>query len=248
MKKIIAVIPARYESSRFPGKPLAMIAGKTMIERVYERVREMPEIEEVLVATDDERIYDAVSSFGGKAVMTGQCNCGTERVYEAIKNLECNIVINVQGDEPLIRKEMIRDLLDAMKDENVLMATLRKRIVSREEIQNPNVVKVIVDRNEDALYFSRCPIPYNRDGIEGVSYFKHIGLYGYKKTFLCDYVKMDKSTLERCENLEQLRVFENGFPIRVKETVYESMGVDLPEHINQVERMLQDEMGAVVLF
>ncbi|MCI8462029.1 MAG: 3-deoxy-manno-octulosonate cytidylyltransferase [Lachnospiraceae bacterium] len=241
MKKVIAVIPARYESSRFPGKPLAMIAGKTMIERVYKRVREVPEIDEVFTATDDERIYDEVVSFGGKAVMTGQCSCGTERVYEAVKDLECDIVMNVQGDEPLIRKEMIRDLLNAMEDTDILMATLRKRIVSQEDIQNPNVVKVIVDQNDNALYFSRFPVPYNRDGIEEAPYFKHIGLYGYRKDFLCHYVKMPKSTLEKCENLEQLRVLENGFPIRVKETFYESIGVDLPEHIEQVERILKEK-------
>lgn len=240
MKKIVAVIPARYQSSRFPGKPLARIAGKIMIERVYERVTEVPEIEEVLVATDDIRIFDAVTAFGGKAVMTGECSCGTERVYEAVKDMVCDIVINVQGDEPLIQKGMIQDLIAAFEDEKVYMATLKRRITLQEDIEDPNIVKVIVDKNDNAIYFSRYPIPYNRDGIKA-TYYRHIGLYGYAKDFLGEYVKMPKSVLEKCENLEQLRVLENGFNIRVKETQYESIGVDLPEHIAQVERALENE-------
>ncbi len=240
MKKVVAVIPARYQSSRFPGKPLAKIAGKTMIERVYKQVSEVPEIEEILVATDDIRIIDAVTAFGGKAVMTGECSCGTERVYEAVKDTAYDIVINVQGDEPLIQKGMIQDLIITFEDEKVYMATLKRKITLQEDIDNPNVVKVIADKNDNAIYFSRHPIPYNRDGIEA-TYYKHIGLYGYAKDFLSEYVKMPKSSLEKCENLEQLRVLENGFNIRVKETQYESIGVDLPEHIAQVERVLENE-------
>lgn len=211
-----------------------------MIEWVYKRVSKVPEIEEVLVATDDIRIYNAVIDFGGKAVMTGECSCGTERVYEAVKEVLCDIVINVQGDEPLIQKEMLQDLIATFKDEQVYMATLKKEIKRQEDIDNPNIVKVIVDKDDNAIYFSRCPIPYNRDGIEA-RYYKHIGLYGYTKVFLEKYVKMQKSALEKCENLEQLRVLENGFDIRVKETRYESIGVDLPEHITQVERILKNE-------
>lgn len=240
MKKTIAVIPARYQSTRFPGKPLAMIAGKTMIERVYNRVREVPGISEVFVATDDSRIFDVVIAFGGKAVMTGECSCGTERVYEAVKNIACDIVINVQGDEPLIQGEMIQDIISSFEDDKVCMATLKKKLIAQEDIANPNIVKVVTDKYDNAIYFSRCPIPYNRDGVEP-TYYKHIGLYGYTKAFLAEYVRMPRTLLEKCENLEQLRVLENGFDIRVKETLYESIGVDLPEHIEQVERALRNE-------
>lgn len=239
MKKIIAVIPARYQSSRFPGKPLAMIAGKMMIERVYERVKEVPEIQEVLVATDDIRIFDVVTAFGGKAVMTGECSCGTERVYETVRDIACDIVINVQGDEPLIQKEMIQDLIITFADKDVCMATLKKKITEQDDINNPNIVKVITDKNNNALYFSRCPIPYNRNESKTI-YYKHIGIYGYTKKFLKKYVKMQRTELEKSENLEQLRVLENGFDIRVRETLYESIGVDLPEHIERVERALKN--------
>lgn len=239
MRKIIAVIPARYQSSRFPGKPLAKIAGKMMIEWVYEKVKKVSQIEDVLIATDDIRIFDAVTAFGGKAVMTGECSCGTERVYEAVDNIACDVVLNVQGDEPLIKKEMIEELIVSFADKEVCMATLKKKITLQDDINNPNIVKVVTDKNNNALYFSRYPIPYNRDGVDTI-YYKHIGIYGYTKDFLELYVRMPKTELEKCENLEQLRVLENGFDIRVRETLYESIGVDLPEHIEQVERVLKN--------
>lgn len=240
MKRIIAVIPARYESTRFLGKPLAMIAGKTMIHRVYERVSALTCFSQVIVATDDERILNEVETFGGTAVMTGNCSCGTERVYEATKNIDADIIINVQGDEPLIKQEMILDLVHAFDDESVQMATLKKKIESQREIEAPNVVKVITDCNDDAIYFSRFTIPYNRDN-QAVSYYKHIGIYGYTKDFLATYVSLPESFLERTEKLEQLRVLENEYKIRVKETQYESIGVDLPEHIKLVEEQLKNE-------
>lgn len=241
MKRIIAVIPARYESSRFPGKPLAMINGKTMVSRVYERVEAVDQIAKVMVATDDERIRKEVERFGGCAVMTGECSCGTERVYEAIKKEKCDIVLNVQGDEPLIKAEMIRDLTDAFLDENVVMATLRRRITDENEIQDPNIVKVVVNNAGNAIYFSRYPIPYNRDNIKNVNYYKHIGIYGYTKDFLEKYVAFPGTALERSENLEQLRVLEHGYPIRVVETKYDSTGVDIPEHIGLIEELLTNE-------
>ena len=176
MKKIVAVIPARYASSRFPGKPLAIISGKTMIHRVYERVKMAKCFEDIIVATDDERIKDEVNSFGGKVVMTGECSCGTERVYEAIKNEKVDVVINIQGDEPLIAPEMILELAGLFDDKTVQMATLKKRIIEENEISASNVVKVITDINDDAIYFSRFAIPYNRCG-EPVDYYKHIGIY-----------------------------------------------------------------------
>lgn len=240
MKSIIAVIPARYQSSRFPGKPLAMIAGKMMIQRVYEQVRQVTDIDKVVVATDDERIFQAVRQFHGEVVMTGSCSCGTERVYEAIKNYSCDIVLNVQGDEPLIKSEMIKELIDISEEENVVMSTLCKEITEDSDINNSNVVKVVKDKNNDALYFSRYPIPFNRDGRNDVKYFKHIGIYGYKKDFLIKYVQMKKTALELTENLEQLRVLEYGYKIRVKDTVYDSMGVDKPEDIYKIENILRN--------
>lgn len=240
MLKIIAVIPARYESSRFPGKPLAMIMGKPMIQYVYEQVKKVKLIETVLVAVDDNRIYDAVNNFGGKAILTGQCSCGTERVYEAIRDYNCDVVINIQGDEPLIQPQMINELILAIQEEGVNMATLCKEIDVQTDLDNPNIVKVVKKENGDALYFSRYPIPYNRDGLSFVKYYKHIGIYGYTKKFLEQYVKMPKTYLECMENLEQLRVLENGYSIRVCETHYDSIGVDLPEHIQKIEEVLRN--------
>lgn len=238
MKNIVAVLPTRYQSSRFPGKPLAVIAGKTMIQRVYEQVRKASGISRVVVATDDERIYNAVKLFSGEAVMTGNCSCGTERVYEAIKDYPCDIVVNVQGDEPLIKPEMINELIGVFEGDNVTMATLCKEITEPADINNPNIVKVVRDKDDNALYFSRYPIPYNRDRRGGVKYFKHIGIYGYQKDFLKEYVQTEKTPLELAENLEQLRVLESGYRIKVKETIYDSIGVDMPEDILKVETRL----------
>lgn len=239
LKKIIAVIPARYQSTRFLGKPLAIIAGKTMIQRVYEQVRQAAGVDRVVVATDDERIYDAVKLFSGEAVMTGDCSCGTERVYEAIKDYPCDIVINVQGDEPLIRPEMINELISIFENDSVDMATLCKEITERTDINNPNIVKVIRDKNDNALYFSRYAIPFNRDNRSDVKYFKHIGIYGYKKDFLKGYIRTQKTPLELAENLEQLRVLEGGYKIKVKETLYDSIGVDTPEDILKIEKEIR---------
>lgn len=240
MKNIVAIIPARYQSSRFPGKPLAMIAGKTMIQRVYEQVRQADNIGKVIVATDDERIYNVVKQFHGKVVMTGNCSCGTERVYKVIEDYPCDVVINVQGDEPLINPEMINELIAAFSDNNVDMYTLCKEITESDNINNSNIVKVVRDRNDNALYFSRYPIPFNRDKRNDVKYFKHIGIYGYKKEFLKEYVQMEKTPLEMAENLEQLRVLESGYKIKVKETIYDSIGVDTPDDILKIEKILSE--------
>ncbi len=238
MKNIVAVIPARYQSLRFPGKPLAIIAGKPMIQRVYEQVKQVQGISTVIVATDDKRIYDTVNGFQGSAVMTGKCNCGSERVYEAIKDYPCDIVINVQGDEPLIKPKMIEELISAFEDDNVSMATLCKKIHNSDDIANPNIVKVVRNKNDDALYFSRYAIPFNREKQNRINFFKHIGIYGYTKNFLKEYVQIGEMPLETIENLEQLRVLESGYKIRVVETLYDSMGVDMPEDISKIENKL----------
>jgi 3-deoxy-manno-octulosonate cytidylyltransferase (CMP-KDO synthetase) len=208
-----------------------------MIQWVYERVSSLNIIDSVYVATDDERIFNAVYQFGGKALMTGECSCGTERVFQASKDIESDIVLNVQGDEPLIDPRMLGDLITAFDDEDVLMATLKKKITNYDEIDNTNVVKVITDNYENAIYFSRFSIPYNRDGL-AIEYYKHIGVYGYRKSFLEEFVSLPKGKLEVIENLEQLRAIENGYKIRVKETGYQSIGVDVPEDIERVVAQL----------
>lgn len=241
MKKVVAVIPARYASSRFPGKPLAKIHDKPMIQWVYERVKGVEGITDVYVATDDERIFDTVECFGGKVIMTSKDHkSGTDRISEAISKIDddIDIVLNIQGDEPMIKKEMISQLISAFDDESVNMATLKKRLYDEDDINNPNIAKVITDVNNDAIYFSRSTIPYNRDGKDDIKYFKHIGVYGYKKDFLMKFSNLKKSNLEELEQLEQLRVIENGYKIRVIETEYESIGVDLLEHIDKVESLL----------
>lgn len=241
MYKIIAIIPSRYSSSRFPGKPLAKICGKPMVQWVYERVASVKEIESVYVATDDMRIYNAVKGFGGKATMTGECSCGTDRVYQACKNIEGDIILNVQGDEPLVKPEMIRDLIAAFQDPEVQMATLKKKIANIEELENPNVVKVITDQFGDALYFSRFAIPYDRENKTPIDRYKHIGIYGYKKSFLEKFVTLPQTKLEKTECLEQLRALENGYKIRVKETLLQSIGVDQPSDIAEVEKLMKKE-------
>lgn len=239
--KIIAVIPARYDSQRFPGKPLALINGKPMIQWVYEQTKKVELIKDVYVATDDKRIFDSVVSFGGLAIMTGECSCGTDRIYEAGKDIDADIVLNVQGDEPMINPQMIEEVLSAFEDESVLMATLKKRIDNSEDLNNPNVVKVITDYNNDAIYFSRYPIPYMRNEFEEYIVYKHIGMYAYKKDFMKTFVELPKSFLEKSESLEQLRCLENGFKIRVIETNGETIGVDTPEQLKAVEEAMIKE-------
>jgi len=235
--KTIAIIPARFASSRFPGKPLALIAGKPMIQCVFERVKQTEDLDDVYVATDDSRIFDTVIAFGGKAIMTSDKHtCGTERIAECARILdlsEDDLILNIQGDEPLIRPEMIRDLISCFDDPSVIMGTLKKEIAEDAEINNPNVVKVITDVNDFAIYFSRFPIPYQR-GEHIARHFKHIGVYGYRKDFLLSLSQMDKTQLEISESLEQLRALENGYRIKVKETQYNTIGIDTPEQLKEL--------------
>ncbi|WP_394866654.1 3-deoxy-manno-octulosonate cytidylyltransferase [Paraclostridium bifermentans] len=242
MKDIVAIIPARYASSRFPGKPLAKIHDKPMIQWVYESIKNIDGIKAVYVATDDERILNKVSEFGGNAIMTSNKHkSGTDRICEALNKIEGNvdIVLNIQGDEPMIKSEMVKSLIDAFKDESVYMATLKKKLLNEDDINNHNIAKVITDCHDNAVYFSRSTIPFNRDKIEEVEYYKHIGVYGYTKEFLNIFSNLPQSRLEVIEQLEQLRAIENGYKIKVIETKYESVGVDLQEHIDKVESLLQ---------
>ena len=240
--KIIAMIPSRYGSVRFPGKPLALIKGKPMIQYVYENVKKVSVVDAVYVATDDRRISEAVHAFGGKALMTSSDHtCGTDRLAECVRILqldEADLVLNIQGDEPLIRREMILDLISCFDDEDVYMGTLKKKITAADELDNPNVVKVISDKKDDAIYFSRYCLPYERDG-KKETHYKHIGVYGYKVWFLTKLSRMKRTGLEAAESLEQLRVIENGYRIRVKETKCQSIGVDTPEQLEKVEYMME---------
>ncbi len=249
---IIAIIPARFGSTRFPGKALVPIQDKPMIQWVYERTRMSRLVNRVIVATDDERIMKAVSSFGGESVMTLSSHVtGTDRIAEVAQRLDCDIVVNVQGDEPLIQASMIDEaILPLVLDPSVPMATLCKKIEKKEEAFDPNVVKVVFDSNGFALYFSRAPIPWNRDSwagkksfsdlsLDGVMY-KHIGLYVYRRDFLLDYSRMQQTTLEAAEKLEQLRVLEHGRRIKVTPTAHESFGVDIPDDLSKILQRLKE--------
>jgi 3-deoxy-manno-octulosonate cytidylyltransferase (CMP-KDO synthetase) len=237
--KIVAVIPARYASTRFPGKPLADLGGRPLIEHVYRRVSECRAVGTVVVATDDERILRAVEAFQGRVQMTNAAHVsGTDRVAEVARALDCELVINVQGDEPLIEAAMIDEALQPFGDPTLQMGTLRRRIEDPAELASPNVTKVVVTRDGNALYFSRTPIPYRRDAGAPLEAWKHVGLYVYRRKFLLEFSRMAPTTLERLEALEQLRALEHGVRIAVVETRYNTLGVDTPEDLEKVRRLL----------
>ncbi|MFW6007384.1 MAG: 3-deoxy-manno-octulosonate cytidylyltransferase [Halanaerobiales bacterium] len=237
--EIAAVIPARYQSNRFPGKPLAEIAGIPMINRVYKRVKQVNSLNQVIVATDDKRIYKTVVNNGGRARMTSsEHKSGTDRIAEVARDLDCDIIVNVQGDEPLIKPEMITQAIRPFFNNNELkMSTLKKKIQDKSEINDSNIVKVVTDLNDNALYFSRLSLPFFRNET-GIDVYKHIGLYVFTRDFLLKYTEMEPTPLESTESLEQLRVLENGYRIKVIETEYSSTGVDVPEDIKKVEKIL----------
>jgi 3-deoxy-manno-octulosonate cytidylyltransferase (CMP-KDO synthetase) len=239
--RVVGIIPARYASTRFEGKPLADLAGKPMIQHVYERSRRAACLDDLLVATDDERIFQAVRSFGGKAVMTSPDHAtGTDRLAEVCESLDADIVVNVQGDEPLIEPAAIEQAAQPLiADASIVMGTLMNEIASEEELLNPNVVKVVVDKDGFALYFSRSPLPYPRPGTWGkATYYRHIGLYVYRREFLMTYARLPQTPLEKQEKLEQLRALEHGYRIRVVLTEHRSIGVDTPEDLEGVRALL----------
>jgi 3-deoxy-manno-octulosonate cytidylyltransferase (CMP-KDO synthetase) len=248
--RTVILIPARYHSTRLPGKALADIAGRPMIEHVYRRAMAVRGVNGVVVATDDERIAQAVHAFGGTARLTRPDHrTGTDRIAEVARELDCEIVINLQGDEPLIQAAMIEQVIEPFRDAAVVMTTLRRAIEEPHEAADPNVVKVAVDRNGDALYFSRSSIPFVRNGKvrlkpdTGVTLYKHIGLYGYRREFLITFAELPATPLETAESLEQLRALEHGYRIRTPETAFDSIGVDTPEDLERVRRQL-DELAA----
>ena len=231
----LGVIPARYASTRFPGKPLVDIKGKTMIQRVYEQSM-LANLDKVVVATDDERIAAEVNRFGGEFVMTASTHqSGTDRCAEVVKNLPgYDIVINIQGDEPFIDPKQINLIRDCFADPEVKLATLIKEIHSEEELFNPNVPKVVIGTQQQAIYFSRHPIPYLRQPTQSHQYYKHIGIYGYQTATLLEITRLNPSLLELAESLEQLRWIENGYQIQTKLTTIETIAIDSPSDLLKI--------------
>lgn len=226
MNKIIGVIPARYASTRFPGKPLAMIDGKSLIRRVYEQAFYSKYLDDVFVATDDKRIFNEVFNFGGNALLTSKKHkTGTDRIVEAIKDIKCNIVVNIQGDEPFIKPEVIDSAIKPLlKDNKLNVSTLAFPFT--EYVNDENKVKVVFDNNYNALYFSRSVIPNNSRNKSNIIYYKHLGLYVYRKDFLIRFSKIQQSDLEKSEKLEQLRILSMGEKIRVIITKFDSISID----------------------
>jgi len=243
---VVAIIPARYESNRFRGKPLALIAGKPMIQHVVERAGKVEMLSRVVVATDDQRIADCVESFGGEYVMTRKDHVsGSDRLAEAAELVnisEHDVVVNIQGDQPLFPAEVVEQVARPLLEDPALpMSTLIYKIVRKEEIADPNHVKTVFDRNNNALYFSRSPIPFQRNPEEAVAptYYKHLGFYAYRKGFLLTFVALPEGEWERFEKLEQLRALEYGYKIRVTLTEHDSIEVDTPEDLLRVEEYLR---------
>ncbi len=244
--RVAVVIPSRYGSTRFPGKPLAEIAGISMIRRVYERAARAERVTEVAVATDDRRIAEAVAAFGGKALMTPEsCRSGTDRAAAAARLLGLapeDIVVNVQGDQPVFAPECLDEVTaPLLEDPSLGMTTLAFEIVRESEITDPKDVKVVMDARGFALYFSRSPIPFGRDPGAVFPTYKHLGIYAYRASFLERFAKLPDGVLENIEKLEQLRALEHGLPIRVVVTAHDSPEVDLPSDIVRIAAMLKDE-------
>jgi len=243
--RIIGLIPARYSSTRLPGKPLKDICGKPMIQHVYERACESGLIGRVIVATDDERILNAVESFGGEAMLTSsRHSTGSDRIAEIAERIDCDIVVNIQGDEPLIQAEIIDEIAGELVSDRSLVMSTGSYKISEEDFSNPNVVKVVCDENSNALYFSRSLIPYpkNKDGLE---VFEHIGVYAYTKAFLMKYISFENTPLSETESLEQLKVLEKGYKIRVVRTKYNynALSVDTQEDLDRVISIIETNAG-----
>ncbi|MDY0325918.1 MAG: 3-deoxy-manno-octulosonate cytidylyltransferase [Candidatus Cloacimonadaceae bacterium] len=240
MMKRYAVIPARYESSRFPGKPLALLNGKPVLRHVYERVLSSELFDEVIIATDDLRISAVAQDFGATVVLTSEdLPSGTDRIAAVAEVLEPDsLILNVQGDEPLINKAALQTLLSAFDDPDVKMASLMTLITDIEELKNPNIVKVVTDAQGDAMYFSRSLIPFDRDHEALPEYYRHIGVYGFKHSALMQFVKFPLGVYEQIEKLEQLRALENGLKIRMCKTDYQGFGIDTPQDLEKLSHLI----------
>lgn len=248
----VVVIPARLNSSRLPNKVLLDLKGKTVLQRVFEQCLKVKNAE-IYIATDSELIRENSSAFTKNVIMTKSTHeSGTERVVEAISNIDCNIVVNVQGDEPFINPMLIENLFESLENDDVFMSSVMQRITEKEDLINPNSVKVVTDVNDNALYFSRASIPFVRNGIENIlnekgkisneyQFYKHVGIYGFKKSFLTNYSEMNESILEKLEKLEQLRVLENGIKIKMIKTNYKSLGIDTIEDYNRALKLINND-------
>ena len=241
--KIIAVIPARYQASRFPAKLMQMLGDKTVIMTTYQNVVETGLFDEVFVATDSEIIFDEIIKNGGKAVMTGQHETGSDRIAEAVEDIDCDIVVNVQGDEPFLKTEPLRQLIEVFDNdgnEEISLASLKIKLTEQEDIESPNNVKVITDKEGFALYFSRSVIPYPRNR-ESVEYFKHIGVYAFRKNALLKFAQLEMKPLEIAEKIECLRYLEYGMKIKMIETDFVGVGIDVPEDLEKARLILEKE-------
>lgn len=240
MKKIIAVIPARYAATRFPAKLMQMLGDKPVIAHTYEAAKNSGLFIDVIVVTDSEIIFKEITSRGGKAMMSvKEHESGTDRIAEAVKDLDVDVIVNVQGDEPFIQKEPLEKLVRLFDDEKVQVASLMRRFEDNTDAQNPNMVKVVTNKNGKALYFSRSPIPYQRDANVAATYFLHIGVYAFTKAALLTFTTWPQSVLEQTEKLEQLRFLDNGVDIYMAETTYKNIAIDTPEDLKEAEGMLR---------
>lgn len=244
MNKIIAVIPARFEATRFPGKMMKILGDKTIIRTTYENVVDTKLFDEVIVATDSEIIYNEITANGGIAFMTGTHETGSDRIAECVKDRDFDIVINVQGDEPFVKKEPLQQLIDVFKNDveaQISLASLKIKLIADKEIADPNNVKVITDLQDCALYFSRSVIPYPREVSQDSIYYKHIGVYAFRKEAIIKFSKLPMSPLEISEKIECLRYLENGMKIKMVETDFIGVGIDVPEDLEKAEQILKSQ-------
>ncbi len=240
--KIIAVIPARYEASRFPGKLMQLLGEKTVIATTYENVVETALFDEVFVATDSEIIFNEITTLGGNAVMTGEHETGSDRIAAAVGNIDCDIIVNVQGDEPFLKKGPLQQLMSVFEDdpeEKISLASLKIKLYGKEEVENPNNVKVITDNQGFALYFSRSPIPFPREQNLETEYFKHIGVYAFRKKALLKFAALPMRALEIAEKIECIRYLEYGMKIKMIETDFLGVGIDVPEDLEKARAILK---------
>lgn len=242
MPKIVAVLPARYESTRYPGKPLVLIAGKPMIQWVYEQTKKATGMTDVFVATDSDKIKNAVEAFGGKAIMTASNHqTGTDRIIEAMKQIDADIIVNVQGDEPTIDPRMIVQVFEPLvKDPSLEAATLMRKILNPEDVKNQNIVKITTNLKGDIITLSRSPIPFHMKD-SAVPTFQHLGLYAFKKSFLQQFGKWDQTPIEKTESIEIMRAIEHGVRFRAVETTFKSQDVNVPEDVAKVEALMKSQ-------
>lgn len=244
--RIIAVIPARYAASRFPGKLMQILGNKTVITTTYQNVVETQLFDEVFIATDSEIIFDEITKNGGKAVMTGQHETGSDRIAEAVQGIDCDVVINVQGDEPFLKTEPLKQLIEVFKNDlnkEISLASLKIRLKNKEEVENPNNVKVITDLQNFAMYFSRSIIPFPRETSVEHFYYKHIGVYAFRKEALLKFANLEMTPLEISEKIEAIRYLEHGMKIKMIETDFIGVGIDVPEDLEKAREILNGRVG-----